>query len=140
MLLLWHMLGSIYMLLIFVCIDQLNHHSVHSVIYWQERDVYDILSSYEGRIYDSSNLETRRVVLAKDLNKLKLVDDEDNKIPIYTKDGYKLPHHLAAFNKNTPSHGVLVNLRNLRALFVGLCNLSHDHGTYQEKCIRYRLA
>ena len=105
------------MLLIFVCIDQLNYHSVCSVIYWQEHDVYDILSSYDGRIYDSSNLETRHVVSAEDLNELELVDDKDNEIPIYTKDGYKLPHCLAAFDKNAPSHGVLVNLHNLRVLF-----------------------
>ena len=115
--LLRHMLSSIYMLLIFVCIDQLNHHSVRSVIYWQERDVYDILSSYDGRIYDSSNLETRRVVSAEDLNELELVDDEDNEIPIYTEDGYKLPRRLATYDKNAPSHGVLVDLCNLRALF-----------------------
>ena len=87
------------------------------MVYWQEHDVYDILSSYKGRIYNSLNLETRRVVLAEDLNKLELVDDEDHEIPIYTKDGYKLLHCLATFNKNASSHGVLVDLHNLRALF-----------------------
>lgn len=48
---------------------------------------------------------------------LELAGDKGNEIPIYTEDGYKLPHHWAAFDKNMPCHGVLVNLHNLRALF-----------------------
>jgi hypothetical protein len=112
-----HMLGPTYSPLISTCTDPFNQHSVQSVVYWEERDVEDILSSYDGTIYDSVNTERRRVVSLDDLRELPLVDEEDNEIPIYTEDGYTLPRRLAACDRNTPCHGVLVDLRNLRTLF-----------------------
>lgn len=91
--------------------------SVREVYNWRDRTTDDIITSYDGTIYDSPHVDTRRVVDEEDLWELDGLDEDQEEIPIYTAAGYRIPRRLATFEVNTLSHGVLVDLRNIGTVF-----------------------
>jgi hypothetical protein len=69
---------------------------------------------YGPLFYDTPDDFSRRRV---NLNRLPLIDDEGQEIPIFDSHGNQIPRTIPLIDKNESQCGVLINLQNIHALF-----------------------
>ena len=60
---------------------------------------------------------TTEALTRRDLSNLELVDENQNEVPIYNKDGFRVKRRLAAYDSELSPLGVLVNLGSIHELF-----------------------
>jgi hypothetical protein len=69
---------------------------------------------------------TRHHLTLEDLANTDMLDADGNEIPIYCAMGYRIPRRIPCFSKNTPAHGVLLNLITVKEMFEA--NVYDDEG------------
>ena len=69
---------------------------------------------HTGNIYDSADRLTRRRV---NLNRHPLLDDDGLEVPVYNSGGQRIPRREPLVDPDEPKCGVLMDLKNIEALF-----------------------
>lgn len=70
-------------------------------------------------IFTSMEPTTRVHLTLDELMNMPMMDEDGDEIPIYCDKGYIIPRRIPCFSRNTPAHGLLLNLRTVKELFDG---------------------
>jgi hypothetical protein len=99
---------------------------VHS---WKSVRPQQIRTLHPEGVYTSPDPDQRELISWDDLDDM-LLNPEDgnaNANAIYTEKGFLLPHRLPKFSKDTPAHGILMNLKCVDDLFQPPCEQLGHH-------------
>jgi hypothetical protein len=68
-------------------------------------------------VYASSEGHNRVPLSLDDVREMDMVDDDGQEIQVYCEKGFVIPRRVPRYSKNTPAHGLLLNLTTVKELF-----------------------
>jgi len=75
------------------------------------------MDSAPDGVYTSRHPTTRHLINWEELADMPILDDDGLELPIYCDQGFIIPRRIPCFSKNTPAHGMLLNLTTVKELF-----------------------
>jgi hypothetical protein len=84
---------------------------------WRDVSAAEIEEIHPEGVYNSFDINQRETIPWDELANMPVLDRARNEIPLYTERGFLLPRRLPVFSRNTPAHGILMDLRSVKDLF-----------------------